>query len=113
MIIATHVVSDIEFIAKDIIMLKKGVIVENAPPHELTKKIDGKIWLLPCDEADVQRLQDIFRVTNISRDERSGKVLLRIISDECPGEGAVSAAPTLEDHYLCVFGETTPDIRAN
>lgn len=112
-IIATHVVSDIEFIAKDIIMLKKGVIVENAPPHELTKKIEGKIWLLPCDETEVQGLQDVFRVTNISRDERSGKVLLRVISDERPGEEAVSAAPTLEDHYLWVFGETSSHIPAN
>lgn len=112
-IIATHVVSDIEFIAKDIIMLKKGVIVENAPPHELTKKIEGKIWLLPCDEAEVQGLQDVFRVTNISRDDRSGKVLLRVISDERPGEEAASAAPTLEDHYLWVFGETSSHIPAN
>lgn len=112
-IIATHVVSDIEFIAKDIIMLKKGVIVENAPPHELTKKIEGKIWLLPCDETEVQGLQDVFRVTNISRDDRSGKVLLRVISDERPGEEAVSATPTLEDHYLWVFGETSSHIPAN
>lgn len=111
-IIATHVVSDIEFIAKDIIMLKKGVIVENAPPHELTKKIEGKIWLLPCGETEVQGLQDVFRVTNISRDDHSGKVLLRVISDERPGEEAVSAVPTLEDHYLWVFGETSSHIPA-
>ena len=52
-IIATHVVSDIEFIARDIIMLKKGVIVDNAPPYELTSKIDGKVWNVLCDEADV------------------------------------------------------------
>ena len=111
-IIATHVVSDIEFIAKDIIMLKKGVIVENAPPHELTKKIEGKIWLLPCGETEVQGLQDVFRVTNISRDDHSGKVLLRVISEERPGEEAVSAVPTLEDHYLWVFGETSSHIPA-
>ena len=46
-IIATHVVPDIEFIARDIIMLKKGVIVDNAPPHELTQKIEGKVWNVP------------------------------------------------------------------
>ena len=38
-IIATHVVSDVEYIARDVIMLKKGVIVDNAPPHELTKRL--------------------------------------------------------------------------
>ena len=51
-IIATHVVSDIEFIARDIIMLKKGVIVDNAPPHELTKKKEGKVWNVPCLESN-------------------------------------------------------------
>ncbi|MBR4204953.1 MAG: ATP-binding cassette domain-containing protein [Clostridia bacterium] len=40
-LIATHVVPDVEFIARDIIMLKKGVIADNAPPTELLKKIEG------------------------------------------------------------------------
>lgn len=83
-IIATHVVSDIEFIARDIIMLKKGVIVDNAPPHELTKKIEGKVWNVHCLESEVQSMQDTFRVTNIARDEESGNVSLRVLSDEKP-----------------------------
>ena len=73
-LIATHVVPDIEFIARDIIMLKKGVIVDNAPPHELTNKIEGKVWNVPCAESDVQMMQDRFRVTNIARDEDTGAV---------------------------------------
>lgn len=81
-IIATHVVSDIEFIARDIIMLKKGVIVDNAPPHELTKKIEGKVWNVPCLESEVQSTQDKFRVTNIARDDESGDVSLRVLSEQ-------------------------------
>ena len=105
-IIATHVVSDIEFIARDIIMLKKGVIVDNAPPHELTKKIDGKVWNVPCLESEVQSMQDTFRVTNIARDEESGDVLLRVLSDEKPSEDSKIVSPTLEDYYLYIFGDT-------
>ena len=105
-LIATHVVSDIEFIARNIIMLKKGVIVDNAPPHELTKKIEGKVWNVPCAESDVQALQDIFRVTNIARDEETGAVLLRVLADEQPTDISKVVAPTLEDYYLYVFGET-------
>ena len=104
-LIATHVVPDIEFIARDIIMLKKGVIVDSAPPSVLMKKIDGRIWLLPCREEDVGRLQQVFRVTNISRDEQTGEVLLRVLSDTAPAENARAVAPTLEDYYLWVFGE--------
>ena len=105
-IIATHVVSDIEFIARDIIMLKKGVIVDNAPPHELTKKIEGKVWNVPCLESEVQSMQDTFRVTNIARDEESGNVSLRVLSDEKPSEDSKIVTPTLEDYYLYVFGDT-------
>lgn len=106
-LIATHVVPDIEFIARDIIMLKKGVIVDNAPPHELTKKIEGKVWNVPCAESDVQLMQDKFRVTNIARDEDSGEVLLRVLADEQPTNQSQTVAPTLEDYYLYVFGETS------
>lgn len=104
-IIATHVVSDIEFIARDIIMLKKGVIVDNAPPHELTKKIEGKVWHVPCLETEVQSMQDKFRVTNIARDDEGGDVLLRVLSDETPTMTSKNVAPTLEDYYLYVFGD--------
>ena len=104
-IIATHVVSDIEFIARDIIMLKKGVIVDNAPPHELTQKIEGKVWNVPCLESDVQSIQDKFRVTNIARDDKSGDVLLRVLSDDPPSTHAKNVAPTLEDYYLYIFGD--------
>ena len=105
-IIATHVVSDIEFIARDIIMLKKGVIVDNAPPHELTKKIEGKVWNVPCLESEVQSMQDTFRVTNIARDDESGNVSLRVLSDEKPSEDSKIVTPTLEDYYLYIFGDT-------
>ena len=104
-LIATHVVPDIEFIAKEVIMLKKGVIIDSAPPHELTKKIVGKVWILPCAEPEVQPLQERFRVTNIARDEQTGEVLLRVLSDAAPTDEARSAVPTLEDYYLYIFGE--------
>ena len=106
-LIATHVVSDIEFIAKDIIMLKKGVILDNASPHELIKKIEGQVWFVPCTESDVQVMQDNFHVTNIARDEQTGEVLLRVLANVKPTDQAKIITPTLEDYYLNVFGKTT------
>ncbi len=104
-LIATHVVPDIEFIARDVILLKKGVIVDNAPPHALTEKIAGSVWIVPCAESDVPDMQNRFRVTNISRDEQTGEVLLRVLNEDKPSDGARTTAPTLEDYYLRVFGE--------
>ena len=104
-IIATHVVSDIEYIAREVIMLKKGVIVDHAPPVELLKKIEGKVWSVPVAEEQVAEMQQKFRVTNISRDEMTGQVLLRVLSEECPDAKATAVPPSLEDYYLYIFGE--------
>ncbi len=109
-IIATHVVSDIEYVARDIIMLKKGVIVDNAPPHELVKKIEGKVWALPAFEANVAELQQKFRVTNIIKTDTGAE--LRVISEEQPDPLARTVAPTLEDYYLYVFGDEGVELGA-
>ncbi|MCR5682190.1 MAG: ATP-binding cassette domain-containing protein, partial [Clostridiales bacterium] len=104
-LIATHVVSDIEFIARDVILLKKGVIAASAPPAELLKKIEGGVWIVPCAESEVQAMQDRFRVTNIARDEHTGEILLRVLNEDKPAQTARAVAPTLEDYYLRVFGD--------
>ena len=104
-IIATHVVSDIEYIARDVIMLKKGVIVDNAPPAELISRIEGRVWRVPAAPNEVQALQSRFTVTNIQKDDRG--VSLRILADEAPAPEAEPVAPSLEDYYLHVFGEAS------
>lgn len=52
-------------------------------------------------------MQDKFRVRNIARDEQSSEVLLRVLADMIPTERARTAAPTLEDYYLHVFGDAS------
>ncbi len=103
-IIATHVVPDIEYIAKDVIMLKKGVIVDNAAPSELLRKIDGSVWRVKTTEDNVQRYQNEYRVTNILKDDDG--VSVRILSDKKPTDNAIPVSPTLDDYYLHIFGET-------
>ena len=75
------------------------------PPHELAKKIDGSVWIVLCAESEVQTMQDRFRMTNIARDEQTGEILLRVLADTMPTERARTAASTLEDYYLHVFGD--------
>ncbi len=103
-IIATHVVPDIEYIAKDVIMLKKGVIADNAPPAELLKKIDGCVWRVKTKDEYVQDYQNRYKVTNILKDDDG--VSVRILSDVKPDENAIPVTPTLDDYYLHVFGES-------
>ena len=102
-IIATHVVSDVEFIAREAIMLKKGVISDSGSPYELTQKIEGQVWQVVVAAEEVQAMQEKFRVVNIQNGEQG--VILRILSDTKPTEDSVTVVPSLEDYYLYVFGD--------
>ena len=102
-IIATHVVSDVEFIAREAIMLKKGVISDSGSPYKLTQKIDGQVWQTVVAAEEVQAMQEKFRVVNIQNGEQG--VILRILSDVKPTENSVTVVPSLEDYYLYVFGD--------
>ena len=105
-IIATHVVSDVEFIAKEIIMLRKGEVLCKAPQQELLQKIADKVWTADVREDEVSVMQSKFTVTGIAKsDTAEHMVALRILSDKKPFADAKPASPTLEDYYLYVFGE--------
>lgn len=100
-LIATHVVSDIEYIAKTAVFLKKGVIADVGSPAELAKKAAGKVWVLKTTSENVGLYQSRYKVTNIYGED--GDVTLRILSDEKPCDDAAPAAPVLEDEYINVF----------
>lgn len=86
-------------------MLKKGIIIDNAPPSALMEKMKGKVWTLSVPENMISELQRRFRVTNIVGDERIiGNATLRVISDKKPDEFAINTTPNLEDYYLYIFG---------
>ena len=105
-IIATHVVSDVEFIAKEIIMLRKGEVLCMAPQQELLQKIADKVWTADVREDEVSVMQNKFTVTGIAKSDTAEQAItLRILSDTQPFADAKPANPTLEDYYLYVFGE--------
>lgn len=103
-IIATHVVSDIEFIAKEVLLLKNGKIVDSGVPHELCEKIDGKVFEICCDESMLGDISKKFKVGNISKDEKN--IYVRVISELLPKDfECKKVKPDLEDLYLYYFDE--------
>jgi len=104
-IIATHVVSDIEFIAKRHIILKKGVIIDQGSSETLIQKVADKVWhLTAANNEEVVEYQKKYKISNIQHGENN--IVLKVISDEKPDEDCENATPTLEDYYLYMF-ETT------
>lgn len=101
-IVATHVVSDIEIISKEIIMLKSGRVVEHDSVDVLTQSIAGKVYELEVDKKYVEEVQKKYLVSNVYK--VNDKFRIRVISDKCPEDCTFSIViPTLEDKYLSVF----------
>ena len=100
-ILSTHIVSDIEAIADEIMLMKKGKFVLQGSASELIKKADGKVWELTVPQEEARKWQTKSTVANLRHEGR--QVVLRIISDDKPGEIAVPCEATLEDLYLYYF----------
>ena len=118
-IIATHVVTDIESIARDVIILKKGTVIANAPAAVLTERMRERVWNVRAPKEDIGRLEKKYRVTSIAgiagisgiagnAGDGTDDATVRVISDISPaadGYRAEPTAPTLEDYYLYIFNE--------
>ena len=102
-IVATHIVSDIEYIAQKAIILKKGKMIDCAYPCNLTDKMKGKVWETVVEESEIAGYQQDYTVSGVFKD--GGKVRLRIISEGTPNPGAKTVYPGLEDFYLYIFGQ--------
>ena len=102
-LLATHIVTDVEAISKEVILLNKGVKVAQASALELMGKIEGCIWeTQAAGESDINSLSQKYDIGNITK--RDDHYLLRIVSEEKPTESSIPQSPTLEDVYLKYFG---------
>ncbi len=102
-ILATHIVSDVECVAKEVILLKEGKLLQKATPLSLQTAMTGKVWSLHADETELQQYMDKYVIANAAAVD--GKYCLRVIADAKPAENATPEAPRLEDVYLYYFGE--------
>ena len=99
-LLSTHIVSDVEAIADEILLMKAGRIAQRGTVARLADTARGKVWTLHTDAATAATLEGVYTVANL-RHEGEG-VELRLIT-AAPPAGAMAAAPTLEDVYLWHF----------
>lgn len=97
-ILSTHIVSDIEAIADEVLLMKKGKLVSQGTVSELTKEAEGKVWELTVSPAEAKSWQERAAVANLRHEGE--QVVLRIIEEDKPEEGAVPCEAGLEDLYL-------------
>lgn len=102
-ILSTHIVSDVSYIADTILMMKDGRFLLQEPMETVTDGMEGKVWELVTDERTAEEYSSRFSVVNLHHE--NGSVRLRIVSDTMPGAGARTVSPSLEDLFLYHFGE--------
>lgn len=102
-ILATHIVSDIEFIANKIILLHGGRLLKFGTPTHLCYELQDKVWALQLQESDVPTELVHHTISNMAR-EGDG-IRLRIISEEKPHPDAVPVTANLEEVFLYHCGE--------
>lgn len=101
-LISTHVVSDVEFIAKEIILLKQGKLLAQNTGTRLTKEIENKVFQIKTQTETLGKIQSAYRVSNLYHEDNG--IVVRVVADTAPeGYDSESVAPTLEDLYLYYF----------
>ncbi|MFQ7662365.1 MAG: ABC transporter ATP-binding protein [Mediterraneibacter sp.] len=101
-LLSTHIVSDIEAIADEVFLMKKGTFILNGSIEEIVSYAKGKVWELTVPEHDLKKWELRYTVANLHHSDR-GFVTLRIVSDERPSLDAIPCMATLEDLYLSFF----------
>lgn len=97
-ILSTHIVSDIESIAPNLVVIKQGKLVSAASPEQLMIAAQGKVWNAIIEANELEALQQKFIVSNSM--QRSDGIHVRILSAEKPRLNAHLVEPSLEDAYL-------------
>ncbi|SFR62546.1 ABC transporter ATP-binding protein [Anaeromicropila populeti] len=102
-LLSTHIVSDIEYIANEIWLMSDGKIVRKGTSDEIINSMPEKVWKCFVEHSLVSAIMKRYKVSNMKSEPQG--VALRIISSEKPFPEAVWVEPSLEDVFLYYFGE--------
>ena len=108
-LLSTHIVSDIEAIAKHIFVMKDGKIIKQGSAFELCSNISYKAWTYRCKSDQADKVISKFK-DSISFVKESGEyVEMRILSEDKPDNNAKCVEITLEDVFFYYFRTESGD----
>ncbi len=103
-ILATHVVTDVEFIAKEVILMKEGRLLLQDEPTAILNSMINKVYEVFVDPSELHIIQEQYKISNITSE--NGVVCAKIVCDEKPAEWrSEPVKANLEDVYLYLFDE--------
>ena len=103
-LLSTHIVSDVESAADQVILLRRGQVIGQGTPTELLRQLEGKVWNVPVTAQEQEALAARYLCSNVSRVD--GVTYMRLIADAPPTGRAEGVPANLEDLSLYHFGQT-------
>ena len=103
-ILSTHIVSDVEYIADEILVMRAGGIITTGTVDEITGNIRGCVWECTVAPREADAMSASLTVGNIHY-AQDGSAIVRVVAQQRPHPSARAVEPTLEDVYLYLFQE--------
>jgi ABC-2 type transport system ATP-binding protein len=97
-ILATHIVSDVEATATAIAIINKGQCIVHAKPEELLQAVEGRVWMWVVSSDEFAKLKGSYLISSAAR--RSDSIHVRVVSAKQPDQNAEPSSATFEDAYL-------------
>lgn len=102
-LLSTHIVSDIEAIAGELVVMRKGEIVETGNVDELVQTVEGQVWETVVSQEIYRQLQKERSVIHLK--QVNDEVQVRFVGEKYPGVENLQTEPTLEDYYVFAGGK--------
>lgn len=110
-IFATHVVSDVECIAREVMLMKEGQLIKKGMPAELTGEMDGLVWEFIIDPSELGTVQKQYLISNLAVTKEG--ILVRAVGSEAEiRRKKQPVRASMEEVYLYyIEGQTTSEER--
>ena len=101
-LLSTHIVSDIEYIANEIWLMKDGKLIQNGTVDEIINSMPESVWVCTAEKKMADDMMKKYKISNLKSDAKGAE--LRIISAKKPLPNAQRVPASLEDVFLYYFG---------
>lgn len=101
-LISTHIVADVEYIAMQNAIMKDGRLVGYGTTTDLVAEVAGKVWTARVPAADLPRWERALTIVNL-KSEPDGSASLRYLAEHAEIPGSTPADARLEDLFLWLF----------
>jgi len=105
-ILSTHIITDVEAMATDLVLLDRGRVLWNGTPTALQNDAAHAVWEVTLDAAAFEQARSLYQVSQAIR--RGNQVETRLVTPTSPHATAIAVEPTLEEAYLYMVSQEHP-----